>query len=52
MMAVLMAHSASGQGEMYAHWLLVESENDPVNDPVVVWYQGKTAQPPPSHTIV
>lgn len=22
------------------HWVLVESERDPANDPLVIWYQG------------
>ncbi|EDQ86178.1 uncharacterized protein MONBRDRAFT_11261 [Monosiga brevicollis MX1] len=30
----------NGEGDMYAHWLLVESESDPANDPLVIWYQG------------
>lgn len=30
----------TGEGTMYFNYLFIESENDPVNDPVVVWYNG------------
>jgi len=30
----------SGTGKMYFHYWLVESESDPMNDPVVFWYNG------------
>ena len=30
----------SGVGEMYFHYWMVESQNDPANDPVVMWYNG------------
>jgi carboxypeptidase C (cathepsin A) len=30
----------SGVGKMYFHYWMVESENDPKNDPVVIWYNG------------
>jgi hypothetical protein len=28
------------EGEMFVHWVFIESENDPSTDPVVVWYNG------------
>ena len=28
----------SGSGNMYFNYIFMESENDPKNDPVVVWY--------------
>ena len=30
----------SGVGTMYFHYWLVESERDPANDPVLIWYNG------------
>ena len=30
----------SGQGEMHFNYIFLESENDPANDPVIVWYNG------------
>jgi len=30
----------SGKGTMYFHYWMVESEKDPVNDPVMIWYNG------------
>jgi hypothetical protein len=30
----------NGKGRMYQHYLLFESERDPANDPVVLWYNG------------
>eukprot|EP00037_Helgoeca_nana_P010331 m.90751 g.90751 ORF g.90751 m.90751 type:complete len:229 (+) comp20141_c0_seq4:3346-4032(+) len=30
----------SGVGTMYFHYWLVESERDPANDPLLLWYQG------------
>lgn len=30
----------SGSGTQYFNYIFLESENDPVNDPVVVWYNG------------
>lgn len=30
----------SGSGNMYFNYIFMESENDPKNDPVVVWYNG------------
>eukprot|EP00054_Salpingoeca_dolichothecata_P001865 m.21002 g.21002 ORF g.21002 m.21002 type:complete len:508 (-) comp12598_c0_seq2:103-1626(-) len=32
--------SPSGQGAMFQHYIYWESENDPANDPTVIWYQG------------
>jgi hypothetical protein len=30
----------SGEGSMYFNYIFLESENDPANDPVIVWYNG------------
>ena len=30
----------SGEGTMHFNYILIESENDPANDPVIVWYNG------------
>lgn len=30
----------SGEGTMYFNYIFMESENDPANDPVIVWYNG------------
>jgi len=30
----------SGEGSMYFNWIFMASENDPANDPVVIWYNG------------
>jgi len=30
----------SGEGTMHFNYIFLESENDPANDPVVVWYNG------------
>lgn len=30
----------SGVGTMYFHYWMIESENDPSNDPVLIWYNG------------
>jgi len=30
----------SGKGTMYFHYWMAESENDPANDPVLIWYNG------------
>jgi|EP00966_Prymnesium_polylepis_P194223 cathepsin A (carboxypeptidase C) len=30
----------SGVGTMYFNYIFLESENDPKNDPVIVWYNG------------
>ena len=30
----------SGEGTMYFNYVFLESQNDPKNDPVVVWYNG------------
>ena len=30
----------TGKGTMYFHYWLVESERDPANDPVLIWYNG------------
>ena len=30
----------SGQGSMFFNYIFLESENDPANDPVIVWYNG------------
>ena len=27
-------------GKMYTHWVFIESENNPAEDPVVLWYNG------------
>ena len=27
-------------GERFIHYWFIESENDPANDPVTIWYQG------------
>ena len=29
----------SGKGKMYFHYFMVESESDPANDPVLIWYE-------------
>ena len=30
----------SGKGTMYFHYIMIQSERDPANDPVVFWYNG------------
>ena len=30
----------SGEGQMFFNYIFIESENDPANDPVIVWYNG------------
>ena len=30
----------SGEGNMFFNYIFLESENDPKNDPVIVWYNG------------
>eukprot|EP01130_Rhizamoeba_saxonica_P017347 TRINITY_DN8380_c0_g1_i1.p1 TRINITY_DN8380_c0_g1~~TRINITY_DN8380_c0_g1_i1.p1 ORF type:complete len:503 (+),score=91.19 TRINITY_DN8380_c0_g1_i1:204-1712(+) len=34
------SHSNHHNSEMFFHWVFVESERDPVNDPLVIWYNG------------